>query len=219
GPGVLARPCRSAGAAWRVSGSPRGRPRPRPISGTIARKSRFRPPRRHGKWRSSRAARAGRIPRFPGLARRGIMRAMPARAPRAPSRPSVAPRAAIRRFDVFAEYHRLEASARGMAGDRAKGHGLGLAKIVAPREFVGVEGVAGKAGEHEGPAGAKWHVLGGKPQTAVLFDREIVSRMGPGFYRRVFAPAVRRAFDDGKRYVDIRDSLRATWKPQKPLKP
>ena len=141
------------------------------------------------------------------------MRAMPARAPRAPLRPPYAPRAAIRRFDVFAEYHRLEACAQGMAADRAKGHGLWLAKIVAARKFGRLEGVNGKTGEHEGPAGAKWHVLGGKPQTATLFEREIVSRMGPGFYRRVFAPAVRRAFDEGKRYVDIRDSLRAGWKP------
>jgi hypothetical protein len=141
------------------------------------------------------------------------MHAMPARAPRAPSRPSLAPRAAIRRFDVFAEFHRLEARAQGMAADRAKGHGLWLAKIVAARKFGRLESVSGKAGEHEGPAGGKWHVLSDKPQTASLFDREIVARMGAGFYRRVFAPAVRRAFDEGKRYVDIRDSLRAGWKP------
>jgi hypothetical protein len=141
------------------------------------------------------------------------MRAMPARAPRASSRQPLAPRAAIRRFDVFAEYQRLEAQARGLAGDRAKGHGLWLAKIVAARKLGRGEGVSGKAGEHEGPAGAKWHVLGGEPQTASLFDREIVARMGAGFYRRVFAPAVRRAFDERKRYVDIRDSLRAAWKP------
>ena len=141
------------------------------------------------------------------------MRAMPARAPRAPSRQLLAPRAAIRRFDVFGEYQRLEAHAGGMAVDRAKGHGLWLAKIVAARRFGRGEGVSGKAGEHAGPGGAKWHVLGGKPQTASLFDREIVARMGARFYRRVFAPAVRRAFDDGKRYVDIRDSLRAAWKP------
>jgi hypothetical protein len=141
------------------------------------------------------------------------MHAMPARAPRALSRQSNAPLAAIRRFDVFAEFHRLEARAGGMAADRAKGHGLWLAKIVAARKFGRGETVRKKAGEHEGPGGAKWHALDGKPQTASLFDREIVSRMGAGFYRRVFAPAVRRAFDEGKRYVDIRDSLRATWKP------
>jgi len=146
------------------------------------------------------------------------MRAMPAR-PRTPRRqPAVAarvpsPLAAVRRFDVFAEYHRLEARAQGMAQERAKGHGLWLAKIVAARKFGRLEGVSDKAGEHAGPSGTKWHVLSGKPQTAALFDREIVSRMGAGFYRRVFAPAVRRAFDEGKRYVDIRDSLRATWKP------
>jgi hypothetical protein len=147
------------------------------------------------------------------------MRAMPARAPRAPKRQLLAPRAAIRRFDVFAEYHRLEARAQGMAGDRAKGHGLWLAKIVAARRFGRGEGesVSGKAGEHEGPAGGKWHVLSGKPQTASLFDHEIVARMGAGFYRRVFAPAVRRAFDGGKRYVEIRDALRTGWKaPPKP---
>src|SRR6185369_10260980 len=118
-----------------------------------------------------------------------------------------------RRFDVFAEFHRLEARAQGMAGDVAKGHGLWLAKIVAARKLGRGEGLNGKAGERTGPGGAKWHVLGGKRQTAALFDREIVTRMGSGFYRRVFAPAVRRAFEDGKRYVEIRDSLRAAWKP------
>ena len=138
---------------------------------------------------------------------------MPAQAPRARRRQSIAPLAAIRRFDVFAEFQRLEAQAQGMTADRAKGHGLWLAKIVAARKFGRGETVKKKSGEHEGPGGAKWHVLEGKPQTASLFEREIVSRMGAGFYRRVFAPAVRRAFEEGERYVDIRDSLRALWKP------
>src|SRR5215813_5459126 len=114
---------------------------------------------------------------------------------------------------IFAEFHRLEAQAEGMAADAAKGHGLWLAKIVAARKLGRGEGLSGKAGEKRGPGGGKWHVLGGKPQTAALFDREIVARMGSGFYRRVFAPGVRRAFEDGKSYVEIRDSLRAAWKP------
>ena len=51
------------------------------------------------------------------------MRAMPAQAPRAPSRQSFAPLAAIRRFDVSAEFHRLEPRGPGVAADRAKGLG------------------------------------------------------------------------------------------------
>lgn len=113
---------------------------------------------------------------------------------------------------MFAEYHRLQAMAEGMAADRAKGHGLWLAKIVAARKFGRVSEIKEKSGDFSSPAG-KWHVLSGKPQTAALFDREIVARMGAGFYRRVFAPAIRRALAEGKGYVTIRDSLRAAWKP------
>ncbi len=39
------------------------------------------------------------------------------------------PKQAIRRFDVFAEYHRLERLRQGMPADEAKGYGLWLAKV------------------------------------------------------------------------------------------
>jgi hypothetical protein len=129
----------------------------------------------------------------------------------APSDPR--PKASIRRFDVFAEYNRLEAIERGMARDGAKGHGLWMAKVVAARKFGRLSGrEKGEPGGGEKPRG-KWHTLGDEAQTDERFDREIVERMGRTFYRTVFAPTLREAFRDGRSYVAIRDSIRASWKP------
>lgn len=133
---------------------------------------------------------------------------------RNPAKRSATPKASIRRFDVFAEYNRAQAIEEGMPPDRAKGHALWLAKIVAARRFGAPKEDSGFSGHKRGeePRRGKWHVLGDKPQTDDLFDHEIVERMGRGFYRTVFAPAIRRARDQGKTYVDIRDSIRAGWK-------
>jgi hypothetical protein len=59
-------------------------------------------------------------------------------------------------------------------------------------------------------------VLDGQPQTDELFDHEIVERMGKTFYRKVFAPAIRRARQDGQSYESIRDRIRRSWKPRRP---
>ncbi len=123
------------------------------------------------------------------------------------------PRRAIRRFDVFAEYRRLDAEDDGMPAVEAKGYGLWVAKVVAARKF-------GRQREEEpDPRGrparsGKWHLLGGEPQTDQLFDHEIVERMGRDFYDEVFAPAVRDARASGQSYEAIRDRLRRRWKPE-----
>jgi hypothetical protein len=122
------------------------------------------------------------------------------------------PRKAIRRFDVFAEYRKLDAQHDGMPVDQAKGYGLWLAKVVAARKF------RRQKGEQESASGQpkrrrKWHVLSGEPQTDKLFDHQIVDRMGADFYRDVFAPAVREAHSSGQTYESIRDRLRRRWKP------
>ena len=125
------------------------------------------------------------------------------------------PKSAIRRFDVFAEYKRQEAVREGQAADQAKGYGLWVAKVVAARRFGKKpkpdDGADGKPAAKQ--RRGKWRKLDDKPQTDKLFDKEIVSRMGVTFYQRVFAPAIRRAIAEGRRYEDIRDSLRAEWKP------
>ena len=36
--------------------------------------------------------------------------------------------------------------------------------------------------------------------------------MGAPFYHQVFHPAIAQAFREGKRYEEIRDSMRAGWK-------
>ncbi len=37
--------------------------------------------------------------------------------------------------------------------------------------------------------------------------------MGERFYRDVFAPAIRQAFEAGERYEAIRDRIRRAWTP------
>jgi hypothetical protein len=128
------------------------------------------------------------------------------------------PQAAIRRFDVFAEYNRQKARAEGMPAAQAKGHGLWLAKWVASRKFRKSSGADDDQGKSDGaqPArkrASKWKSLSGEPQTDKLFDREIVARMGTNFYRRVFVPAIERARERGQSYEAIRDSIRREWKP------
>lgn len=132
-----------------------------------------------------------------------------------PSKSKPKPQAAIRRFDIFAEYKHQEARRDGQPADAAKGYGLWLAKVVASRRFGKKKPAGDTQGQKENPVRrANWHKLDDVPQTGKLFDKEIVSRMGAGFYRRVFSPAIRQALEDGSSYESIRDTLRAHWKPE-----
>jgi len=119
----------------------------------------------------------------------------------------------IRRFDVFAEYTRLERLAKGDADAVAKGYGIWLAKVVASRRF----GAKADGGDHDGgrPMAARSTVrsIGDEPQTGEVFDREVVERMGGRFYAEVFAPAIAAARSDGGTYEGIRDAIRKPWKP------
>jgi hypothetical protein len=132
-----------------------------------------------------------------------------------------APRKAIRRFDVFAEVNRLEAVKDGRPEDEAKGHGIWLAKVVAGRRF-------GRTADSEGSRDRRrtgdepdrrvspdFRSAGGEPQTDETFDHEIVERMGRAFYDGVFAPAIRAAVGAGNSYEQIRDTIRADWKPRR----
>lgn len=140
------------------------------------------------------------------------------------------PRLPIRRFDVFAEYNRLQALKKGQDDAHAKGYGLWVAKVVASgggrRAGDGGSGSEGRTedrGEKADDGGRKteggqrsedeWHLLGDEAQTDELFDKEIVRRMGEEFYRQVFAPAIAAAFAEGKSYEGIRDTIRKEWKP------
>jgi hypothetical protein len=137
------------------------------------------------------------------------------------------PRLPIRRFDVFAEYNRQEALAKGMPEDEAAGYGLWVAKVVAsgggrgrsPFSPSAPRGSGHAAPPAEGAAAEpdeKWHSLGGEPQTAALFEHEIVARMGREFYETVFAPAIADALQQHKSYQAIRDTIRRDWKPAPP---
>lgn len=130
------------------------------------------------------------------------------------------PRRAIRRFDVFAEINRLEALADGRPEDEAKGHGIWLAKVVAGRRFGRKTDPTDRPHpRQEGEAApidrphTKFKHAGDELQTDETFDREIVDRMGEPFYREVFAPAIKAAIDQGHKYEQIRDTIRADWKP------
>ncbi|HZQ05760.1 MAG TPA: hypothetical protein VFD70_04220 [Anaerolineae bacterium] len=125
------------------------------------------------------------------------------------------PKATVRRFDVFAEYNRLKAMKEGESAAQAKGYGLWVAKVVAAQKFGRMPKPTGEKGEGGGEKKPrkKWHDLSGVPQTDKLFDKEIINRMGKDFYSKVFSPAIKEAFEEGKQYVEIRDSIRREWKP------
>jgi hypothetical protein len=119
----------------------------------------------------------------------------------------------IRRFDVFAEYTRLERLDKDYPEDEAKGYGIWLAKVVAARKFSSKSSESKAHGKkHSGPE-PKFRSLGDELQTDETFDHEIVERMGTRFYSRVFAPAIAEARDRGETYEDIRDPIRKDWKP------
>lgn len=126
------------------------------------------------------------------------------------------PRMMIRRFDIFAEWNRLKAreKLKLSAGD-SRAYGLAVAKVVAGRKQRREAGNAPEQKEKPKDAEAKttekderwWEHLGSDDE----FRRVIVRRMGEDFYKDVFAPAVRKAWDAGKDYADIRDTLRSSW--------
>jgi hypothetical protein len=128
-----------------------------------------------------------------------------------------APRQAIRRFDVFAEFSRQERLSKGYPDDEAKGYGVWLAKVVASRRFGTKTGQADRhrlASDGEAPAAEpKFRSVGDEMQTDETFDHDIVERMGAAFYREVFAPAISEARSRGASYEDIRDEIRKEWKP------
>src|SRR4051794_32042055 len=133
---------------------------------------------------------------------------------RSSARSEFKPEKAIRRFDVFAEYNRLDALKDGRPPDQAKGHGIWLAKVVASRRYgpkTESDG-AGQKRSHLDPDAA-FKSVGDELQTDETFDHDIVERMGPLFYRDVFAPAIKAAFDKGEKYETIRDTIRKDWKP------
>jgi hypothetical protein len=126
-----------------------------------------------------------------------------------------APKKAIRRFDVFAEYTRQERLTKGDPEDVAAGYGIWLAKVVASRKF-GTKAKESATGGHKvHPEGEKFRSLDGEEQTDQVFDIDIVLRMGQDFYQKVFVPAIEKARAEGKSYEDIRDDIRGDWKPRK----
>jgi hypothetical protein len=151
-----------------------------------------------------------------------------AKEPEMSDQSEIRPLQPIRRFDVFAETKRLEALAHGEPEDVAKGYGIRIAKIVASRRYGGAtakshhdkgkakpksEGDAEGGSRFAGEGGAKFRALDGELQTDETFDHDIVDRMGPEFYDVVFAPAIRDALAAGRKYEQIRDTIRKDWKP------
>jgi len=128
------------------------------------------------------------------------------------------PRRPIRRFDVFAEYNRIKNEVDGMPADQARGRAIWLAKVVAGRR--GMTSSSGSGGGHkdekhgrsESADEEKFLSVGGETQTDRTFEHEIVERMGRAFYEGTFRPAIEATHGEGKRYEDIRDTIRKAWK-------
>ena len=124
----------------------------------------------------------------------------------------VAPQLQIRRFDIFAEWNRLKGRTRlDMKEADARAYGLAVAKIVASRKLHGAEPDQAKELKRRAREDQVdepwWEHLG----SGAEFERKIIERMGRAFYRQVFQPAIKQAWDAGKHYEDIRDTLRETW--------
>lgn len=123
-----------------------------------------------------------------------------------------APRLQIRRFDIFAEWNRLKARTKHkMKEGDARAYGLAVAKVVASRKFHGTapeetRELKRRARQEETDE-PWWEHLGSSEE----FEQKIVERMDRAFYREVFQPAVQQAWDAGKDYEDIRDTLRSEW--------
>lgn len=125
----------------------------------------------------------------------------------------VHPDQAIRRFDVFAEYSRLDRLAKGYPEDEAKGYGIWLAKVVASRQRRSKDDGPSKSKHDLSEPEPKFRSLSGEEQTDRTLDHDIVDRMGEDFYTEVFAPAIKAARDNGEKYEQIRDAIRKAWKP------
>lgn len=125
------------------------------------------------------------------------------------------PHKPIRRFDVFAEYTRLERLGKDYPEDESKGYGIWLAKVVASRQRRSKDdGGSSSSKKKPGPE-PKFRSLNDEEQTDRTFDHDIIDRMGEDFYEQVFALAIAEARDRGDKYEDIRDSIRKGWKPEK----
>ncbi|MBW3632366.1 MAG: hypothetical protein KY456_04980 [Chloroflexi bacterium] len=140
--------------------------------------------------------------------------------------PELKPLKPIRRFDVFAETKRLEAIAHGEPDDVAKGYGIRIAKIVASRRFGGGSATTSQQRKKDpsesdssvesrfgGEDGGKFRAIDGELQSDATFDHEIIDRMGSEFYEVVFQPAIHEALANGRKYEQIRDTIRKDWKP------
>jgi len=128
----------------------------------------------------------------------------------------IAPKAEIRRFDVFAEWNRLKAVTQlKMPESEARTYGLAVAKVVAarklhgykPKELAEFKRQARTLVRPEEITIPWWHRLASPEE----FERKIIERMGRAFYEQVFQPAIARAWREGKSYEEIRDSLRQQW--------
>jgi hypothetical protein len=125
------------------------------------------------------------------------------------------PQMQIRRFDIFAEWNRLKARARHhMKEADARAYGLAVAKVVAARKFGGDQPEQARElkqrAHNEDTSTPWWEHLGSTEE----YEQKIIDRMGAPFYRKVFQPAIQKAWDAGKSYEDIRDRLRKEWNAQ-----
>ena len=133
------------------------------------------------------------------------------------------PKRSIRRFDVMAEVKRQEYLKKNpsRSEDEAKGYGIWLAKLIASRGYYPknltkdedykpsyISSRYKLIVDKLKASDIKVFYLSDEPQTAEMFDRSIVERMGEDFYKEVFSPKIASLLEEGLGYMDFRDSVR-----------
>lgn len=121
----------------------------------------------------------------------------------------------IRRFDVFTECERIKYTKRGFPLYVAKGLAIWTAKLVSGGKlkknfFSGPNTGYHKANLNSSSNNNKsvFRSLNNVPQTDLMFDKEIIERMGKEFYEQTFQPMVRDNLSQGFEYRQFRDTLR-----------
>lgn len=119
------------------------------------------------------------------------------------------PKAPVRRYDVFAAWNYLEGLDEGGNEAKAKQYGVWMATVIAAHKFrrrAEQRGTAKSLPPKEGRTAFQG-------LTAEDYEERIRRRMGAGFHDQVFLPTLRKLRNEGRNYLEIRDEVRADWKP------
>ncbi|MHA1296868.1 MAG: hypothetical protein ACTSRH_08160 [Promethearchaeota archaeon] len=112
----------------------------------------------------------------------------------------------IGKWDIIAEYHRIDWLKKGYSEEEAKIHGIVIA-IVGYRARMGKKATGYKIetkGKEKGVSlthRKKEHWI-----TTKEFDK-IIKKMGENFYHKVFSPAIEKLYEKGYSYEDVKKAV------------